>query len=168
MLNFHSIPLPIVLSGAAIAYLVWRLYANRVRGDGRKLSAEIGQECESLRRVVEALPELLESARRSRVGCELDVDLAEARLLKSQLPETGGDTVDGSGMDLDIKLAEILALSIRANRLWDKYRRAASEDHSLADCPPQDLEEEGLFEQAASLPAQVHAQHAAMSFIGPS
>jgi hypothetical protein len=117
-----------------------------MRGDRRKLSAEIGRECESLRCVVEALPGLLESARPSRVGGELEADWAEARLLKSQLPETVDDIVDGSGMDLDIKLAEILALSIRANRLSDKYRRAASEDHSLADFPPQ---EEALFEQAA-------------------
>lgn len=147
MLNFHSIPLPIALAGAALPYLVWRLYANRARGDRRELSAEIGRECASLRGVVEALPELLESARRLRVGCELEEDLAEARLLKSQLPEADADSADGAGMDLDIKLAEILALSIRANRLSDKYRGAASEDHSSAE---------------------VRAQHAAMSFIAPS
>jgi hypothetical protein len=170
MPSFPSIPIPIAASGAAIAYLVYRVYAKRARGNNRKLHAEVCTEWESLRCVVAALPEQLELAMRSRaaVVSEIEVDLAEAKLLGSQLPAADADSMDGSGMELDLKLAEILALSIRANRLADKYSRALTEDEPSQDISSEDnLDAESLFEQAASLPAQARV-HAAMSFIAPS
>jgi hypothetical protein len=72
-------------------------------------------------------------------------------------------------MELDLQLAEILALSIRANRLVDKYRRAVTEAQtSQDDSCREGLDAENLFDPTASLPAQTRAQHAAMSFIAPS
>jgi len=169
MPSFPSIPIPIAVAGAAIAYLVYRVYARRARRNSRKLYAEVCEERESLRCEVAALPERLESARRSRmaVASEIEADLTEAKLLGSQLPAADIDTTDRSGMELDIKLAEILALSIRANRLADKYSRASLDKTSLDISSEDDLDAESLFEEAASLPAQARA-HAAVPFIAPS
>jgi hypothetical protein len=167
MPSFPSIPIPIAVTGAAIAYLVYRVYARRARRNNRKLYAEVCKERESLHCVVAALPEQLESARRSRmVAGEIEADLAEAKLLGSQLPAADVDTTDRSEMELDIKLAEILALSIRANRLADKYSRASLDKTSLDISSDDDLDAKSLFEQAASLSAQARA-HAAVPFIAP-
>jgi hypothetical protein len=131
---------------------------------------------------VEALPEQLEAVKRARVAAakirgssgrealqhwlgEFEVDLAEATLLGSQLPAADTEDMDHSAMELDMKLAEILALSIRANRLADKYRRAACEPAPNPDAADES-DAENLFEQAASIPAPARAQRAA--FIAPS
>jgi hypothetical protein len=181
MLSSHSIAIPIAIAGAAaMAYLVYRIAVHRsmhrARRDRRDLHREVGKEREALRSTVEGLPEQLEAAKRSRIAAgkirgpsgreamqhwlsEFEADLLEAKLLGSQLPEAEAEDMDHSGMELDIKLAEILALSIRANRLADKYRRAAAEPAPSADAAEA---------QTASIPAQVRAQHAAMSFIAPS
>jgi hypothetical protein len=186
MLSFQSIPIPAVLSGAAAAYLLYRMYARRPRSGAGELRAEICKERESLRCMIEALPEQLESVKRSRIAAaratgycapeatrqwlnEMEVDFAEVQLLRSQLLGADTDSTDDSGMELEIKLAEILASSIRANRLADKYCRALSEDKSSEDISSEDDQDaETLFEQAASLPAQARVQHAAMSLIAPS
>jgi hypothetical protein len=190
MLSFHSIAIPVAVAGAALGYLVFRICVHRARRARHEryshtLLTEVCKEREALCSVIEALPEHLESAKRSRIAAvrtrgpssleatrqwlgELDVDLAEAKLLESQLPATDTDDTDYSGMDLDIQLTEILALSIRANRLADKYRRALTEaETSQDDSSREGLDAESLFDQA-SLPVQARAQHAAMSFIAPS
>jgi hypothetical protein len=142
---------------------------HRAQRDRHDLHSEVDTEREALRSTVEALPELLEAAKRSRIGVvklsELETDLVEAKLLNSQLPPAGTEEMDYSGMELDIQLAEILTLSIRANRLADKYRGAAPELVPRADAA-EELDAESLFEQAASIPAQARAQHAA--FVAPS
>jgi len=165
MPSFSSIPFPIAVSGAAIAYLGYRVYARRARKNNRKLRAEVCTERESLRCEVAALPERLESARRSRmaVASEIEADLTEAKLLGSQLPAADIDTTDRSGMELDIKLAEILALSIRANRLAHKYS-PASLDETSQDISSEDdeVDAESLFERARA------RARAAVPFIAPS
>jgi hypothetical protein len=189
MLSSHSIAIPIAIAGAAaMAYVVYRISAHRSMHrawrDQSDLRSEVGTEREALRSTVEALPEQLEAAKCSRIAAakirgpsgpeamqrwlsEFEADLMEAKLLGSQLPAADAEDMDHMGMELDIQLAEILALSIRANRLADKYRRAACEPAPSADVA-EASDEESLFEQAASIPAQVRAQHAAMSFIAPS
>src|ERR1700675_1282476 len=136
MVSLHSTYVPIAASSAAIGYVVYRICAHRARRDTGKLHAEVCTERESLRCVIEALPDQLESARLAvvraagRSGPEATqhwlggkkVDLGEEKLLGSQLPAEEIDDTDRSGMASDIKLAEILALSIRANRLAHKYR----------------------------------------------
>jgi hypothetical protein len=191
MMSFHSIAIPIAAAGAALGYLVFRIcvhLARRARHEryADNLLTEVCKEREALCSVIEALPEQLEAAKRSRIAAvrtrgpssleatrqwlgELELDLAEAKLLESQLPAADTDGTDHSGMELDLHLAEILALSIRANRLADKYRRAVAEaETSPDDSSPEGLDADGLFDPAASLPAQARAQHAAMSFIAPS
>jgi hypothetical protein len=190
MLSLHSIAIPIAVAGAALGYFVIRICMHRARHARyeqytHKLRTEVCKEREALYSVIEALPEQLESAKRSRIAAirtrgpssleatrqwlgELDVDLAEAKLLESQLPAADNESTDYSGMELDLQLAEILALSIRANRLADKYRRAAIEaEASQDDSSREGLVAESLFDQA-SISAQARAQHAAMSFIAPS
>jgi hypothetical protein len=174
LLSSHSIAIPIAIAtAAAIAYFVYRISvhrsAHRALRSRHDLHNEVDNEREALRSTVEALPELLEAAKRSRIGAaklsELETDLVEARLLGSQLPAAGSEEMDYSGMELDIQLSEILALSIRANRLADKYRRVAPEPVQRADAA-EESDAESLFEQAASIPAQARAQHAA--FVAPS
>jgi hypothetical protein len=191
MLSLHSIAIPIAVAGAVLGYLVFRICVHRARLARHEqythtLRTEVCKEREALCSVVEALPEQLESAKRSRIAAvrtrgpssleatrqwlgELELDLAEAKLLESQLPAADTDSADHSGMELDLQLAEILALSIRANRLADKYRRAVTEaEPSPDDSTREGLDAENLFDPTASLPAQARAQHAAMSFIAPS
>lgn len=190
MLSSHSIVIPIAISIVAVmGYLVYRVLVHRsmrrARRDRHDLHSEVGKEREALRSTVEALPEQLEEAKRSQIAAakirgpsgreamqhwlsEFDVDLAEATLLGSQLPAADTEDMDHSPMELDIRLAEILALSIRANRLADKYRRAACEPAPRAGTA-EELDAENLFEQAAaSIPAQARAQRAAISFIARS
>jgi hypothetical protein len=171
----------VISSAAAMAYLVYRISAHRsaqrASRNRRDLHGEVGEELAALRCTVEALPEQLEAAKRSRLAAakirgqsgreamqhwlsELEADLEEAKLLDSQLPAADTEDMDHSDMELDIKLAEILALSIRANRLADKYRRAPSEPAPCADTAGA-LDAESLFEQAASIPAQARAQRVA-------
>jgi hypothetical protein len=175
LLSSHSIAIPIAIaSAAAIAYVVYRISvhrsAHRAVRDRHDLHSEVDNERETLRSTVEALPELLESAKRSRIGAaklsELETDLVEAKLLGSQLPVAGTEEMDYSSMELDIQLAEILTLSIRANRLTDKYRRVVGPEPVPRADAAEELDAESLFEQAASIPAQARAQHAA--FVAPS
>jgi hypothetical protein len=191
MLSFHNIAILIAVAGAALGYLVFRIFVHRALSARHerythKLRTEVCKEREALCSVIEALPVQLESAKRSRIAAvrtrgpsnleatrqwlgELELDLAEAKQLESQLPATDTDGTDYPGMELDIQLAEILALSIRANRLADKYRRAVTEaEPSPDDSTREGLDAENLFDPTASLPAQARAQHAAMSFIAPS
>jgi hypothetical protein len=189
MLSLHGIAVPIAVSSAALAYLAYRVYAHRVRRAQHELYTEVCNEREALCHVVETLPEQLESAKRWRIAGlrtrgpsgleatrqwleELERDLAEVILLRSQLPAAEVDGADQSEMELDIRLAEILALAIRANRLADKYRELAelrsSQDFAAEQSLDEEaLDEESLLDQAASLSAQARAQQA-MSFIAPS
>jgi len=191
MLSLHSIAIPIAVAGAALGYFVFRIYMHRARRARHerythKLRTEVCKEREALCSVVEALPGQLESAKRSRIAAvrtrgtssleatrqwlgQLELDLAETKLLQSQLTAADTDSTDHSEMELNIQLAEILALSIRAIRLADKYRRAVTEAETLQDDSSREgLDAESLFDPTASLPAQARAQHAAMSFIAPS
>jgi hypothetical protein len=165
-LSFQSIPIRLAVGGAAIVYFAIRVFAKRVRRDKRHLRAEVREERDALRCMIEALPEQLESAKRAKMAVatqqwldEMEADLAEAKLMGSQLPAADTEDADHSGMDLDIKLAEILALSIRVNRIADKYGLPLTEEHPAG----LGADAESLFEQAASLPAQARARHAGVS-----
>ena len=192
MLSLHSIAIPIAIAGAALGYFVFRICMHRARSARHerythKLRTEVCKEREALGSVIQALPAQLEAAKRSRIAAvrtrgpsrleatrqwldELELDLAEAKQLESQLTATTDtDGTDHSEMELDIQLAEILALSIRANRLADKYRRAATETEPSQDVSSQEgLGAESRFDPTASLPAQARAPHTAMSLIAPS
>jgi hypothetical protein len=105
------------------------------------LASEVREAREALRAALEALPSQLDRARTFRATIDdaetspetaervhwlgdLDSDLQEVKLLDSQLPAADSDYGQLSAMELDVRLLEILALSVRANSLADKYRIA--------------------------------------------
>jgi len=148
MPNLHNIPavLAVAVTGALIAYAAYRRLAKRTaqKRTAHDLRRELRAEQESLRAAVEALPAQIDLAKRFRVAaahaagnpaseglqqwlCELDLDLAEAELLRSQLPAADADDYKAlSDMDVEIELVEVLALSLRASPLTEKYRASIS------------------------------------------
>jgi hypothetical protein len=153
----HNIP-PVfaaaVAGGALIAYAAYRRYTKR---RVNHLRAELLAEQESLRAAIEALPAQIELARRSRAAAhaagntgpeelqwltELELDLSEAERLRSQLPAADPDYKFLSDMDVDIELVEVLALSLRASALAEKYRVSIS---------VQETDRESLTEDAEAL-----------------
>jgi len=148
MPNLHNIPavLAVAVTGALIAYAAYRRLAKRTaqKRTAHDLRRELRAEHESLRAALEALPAQIDLAKRFRVAaahaagnpaseglqqwlCELDLDLAEAELLRSQLPAADADDYKAlSDMDVEIELVEVLALSLRASPLTEKYRASIS------------------------------------------
>jgi cell division protein FtsB len=161
MSNLHNIPavLAVAVAGSLIAYGAYRRSAQRMaqKRTAGDLRSELRAEQESLRAAIEALPAQIDLAKRGRIAaaraagnigtegmqqwlCELDLDVSEVELLKSQL--SAADTDDRkslSDMDVEIKLVEILALSLRAGALTEKYCASISvqetDGESLTDDP---------------------------------
>jgi hypothetical protein len=175
MLSFQ---IPIVIGGAVMAYVLFRRLASGRVVDPRD---EIRTELESLRRVTAALPEQMNVAKRSMATAEakgllgsettrlwlgaFEADLAEAELVASEVPSTDESADDRSVMRLELRLAEILVLSIRANRLADKYSRPLSADAAdAADAADSDR----LPHPAGALVQPVPALQSGMSLIAPS
>lgn len=108
MLGLQTILLACLAAGAMFAYV-------RFRSPQRDGAAER----EALGRVMAALPEQLELARRARLTA------AEAAAVSAGSSGHGESSVERAGptgMELDLRLAEILTLSIRADRIANKYR----------------------------------------------
>lgn len=172
MLNFESITASLAIGSAVIGYLAYRLMT---RDRGVDLHGEVTNERASLRCVAERLPELMRFAKQSRIAsaesqgllgsegmqrwfCELEIDLAEAKTFGSQVPESDIEPTD-LVMELDIRLVEILGLSIRANRLADKYRLALSVDEAQST---------RLLEHSRSLAEPPLALKPSISLVAPS
>lgn len=128
-----------VACGALAAYAAYRrsMYRRSVRLGMHDLRAELRAERESLCAVMGALPAQIDLAKRSRTAAvvapedaegvrqwlrELDLDASEAELLSSQLSAVDSDDTALSDVDVEIKLVEVLALSLRASALAEKYR----------------------------------------------
>jgi hypothetical protein len=146
MSNLHNLPavLGVALAGSLIAYAAYRRSAKRMaqKRTADDLRSELRADQESLRAEIEALPAKIESAKRSRMAaahaagntapelqqwlCQLDLDLSELELLKSQLAADDSDHKSLSDMDVEIRLVEVLALSLRAGALEEKYRVSIS------------------------------------------
>jgi hypothetical protein len=147
MSSLHNIPavLAVAVAGALVAYGAYRRSAKRTaqKRTSHDLRSEIRAEQESLRAALEALPAQIGLAKRSRTAaahaagnaapegsqqwlCDLDLDLSEVELLKSQLSAADADTKSLSDMDVEIRLVEVLALSLRASALAEKYRASIS------------------------------------------
>ena len=178
MLGFQTILISCATAGAAITYGACRLSGRK--SERAQLFHEICEERECLRRVMAALPEQLELAKRSRVASEattdrltseatgrwlseLEADLADVKALESQLPPAEVDDADQSGMELDLRLVEILTLSIRANRLADKYSNSSRAD---ADEAGADFDHPEPDELEVPAPAS-HALQPSLSAIAP-
>jgi len=144
MPSLHNIPaiVAVAVAGALIAYAAYRRSAKRMAQErtAGDLRSELRAEQESLRAAIEALPAQIDLARRSRTAaahaaantgpeglqqwlCQLELDLSETELLRTQLSAVDADDHKAlSDMEVDIKLIEVLALSLRASALADKYR----------------------------------------------
>ena len=131
--------LAVAAVGALIAYTGYRRSTRRKKHDMR---TELRDEQASLRAAVEALPAQIDLAKRSRKSAadaegntateglhewlgQLDLDLSEAELLRSQLSAADADK-PLSDMDVEVKLVEVLAMSLRASALAEKYRASIS------------------------------------------
>lgn len=168
-----------VLMGLAIAAVVIALFAYRwfTRGESVKMRAEIRQELDSLRGTIEALPAQLESARLSQTANveegplapeslrqwlgELDAALSDVTLIRSQLAAADTDFQHLSDMELEFKLMELLALSMRASSIAEKYRTPTSADDGDRDLHDGDrdlhMDEPGLLSKAATAIIQATA-----------
>jgi hypothetical protein len=127
------------------------------------LCAELRAEQESLRATIEVLRAKIDLAKRSRAAFhaagntgpqalqnwlgELDHDLSEVDLLKSQLSAADSDDESLSDMDVDIKLVEVLALSLRASELADKY----NDSIFLQEMDREEIDRETLTDDAEAL-----------------
>lgn len=140
----HSPVVLAVAAGVLIAYAVYRRSINRrsIERRTQDLGAELRAEWESLRAAIEALPAQIELVRRSRAAPahargnteglqqwlgELDLDSSEVEILRSQLSTVDPGDRSLSDVDAEIKLVEILALSLRASALAEKYRASIPE-----------------------------------------
>jgi hypothetical protein len=143
----HNIPaiLAVAVAGSLVPYAAHRRSAKRTaqKLTSHDLCSEIRAEQESLRAALEALPAQIGLAKRSRTAaahaagntapeglqqwlCELDLDLSEVELLKSQVSAADADIQSLSDMDVEIRLVEVLALSLRAGTLAEKYGASIS------------------------------------------
>ena len=147
MLGFQTILVSCATAGAVIAYGTYRLSGRNERAE---LIDEICEERESLRRLLASMPEQFELAKRTKWApaegadlatseaagqwlSEIETDLADATALESQLPPAEVDGADQTDMQLELRLAEILSLSIRANRLAEKYRLSPRANESASE-----------------------------------
>lgn len=174
MLIFHNVPftLTIGLTGAVLAYNAYR----RWKSQSLDPRSELCREQESLRAAMQALPVQLDSAKRLRTAAaegsgflesqamkqwlgEFDIDSLELKMLESQLPAADTDYSGLSELELDIRLVEILTLSLRADSLADKYRVAPSANDRNRETP---------IDRAGSLSDPPGVQHPPLSLEAPS
>jgi hypothetical protein len=164
MLSLHNM---IISAAIALALLAYAAYGRFKKTRCADLRSEVYEERESLRSVIESLPAQLELAKQSPHGSaetirqrlsELEVDLLEAKLLGVELPDI--DYADLSAGELELRLVEILALSMRASALAEKYRVSSADGVEPADElePPENAE---LADAARSV-------HPAMLLAAPS
>jgi hypothetical protein len=161
MPSLSSIPVVVAVAGALIAYATYRRSKRHTVHD---LRSEVRAEQKSLRATAEALPAQVELAKRSFATAadatgnteglqqrlrELDLDLSEAERLRSQSAAADSDYDELSDMAVEIKLVEVLALSLRASMLADKYRTSISTQET--DRPMQETDREILAEDAEVL-----------------
>jgi hypothetical protein len=118
-----------VAAAVRIAYAVYRRSFNRrfIERRMHDLGAELRAEQESLRAIIEALPAQIDLAKRFCRAPALDLDSSEVELLRSQLSTIDSGDMSLSDVDMEIQLVEVLALSLRASELAEKYRASIPE-----------------------------------------
>jgi hypothetical protein len=167
MLIFHNVAVIIAMASAVLAYIAYR----RWKSQSLDLPSELRVELESLRAAIEALPAQLDLAKRFRMAAaetagfvaseaiqqwlsEFDIDSLEVTMLESQLPAADTDYSELSELELDIRLVEILVLSLRADSLADKYRVPA---------PANDRDRGAPVDQAGLLSDRAGVRHPPLS-----
>ena len=139
-------------AGILMVYAVYRRFTKRTAHD---LRSEVRAEQEAVRATIEALPAQIDRAKRSLAAdatgntgaeglqqglSELDLDLSEAELLRSQLSAAESEHKVLSDMEVEIKLVEVLGLSLRASTLADKYRASVAVQEADAESLTDDVE----------------------------
>jgi len=164
MLSLQSMIITAAIAGSLLAYAAYGRFKKSRCTD---LWSEVCEERESLRAVIETLPAQLELAKQSPDGSvesirqrlsELEVDMLEAKLLGVELPDI--DYADLSAGELELRLVEILSLSMRANALAEKYRAASVDNEEPAD--------ELASPENAELADAARSAHPAMFLAAPS
>jgi hypothetical protein len=162
MLSLQSMMVAAAIGGALLVYAAYGRFKKNRSAD---LQSEVCEERESLRAVIESLPARMELAMQSPEGSaesirqrlsELEIDLLEAKLLGVELPDI--DYVDLSAGELELRLIEILALSMRADALAEKYGVSSENEEPEALEPPENAE----------LADAVRSAHPAMLLAAPS
>ena len=166
MLSLQSMMVAAAIGGALLVYAAYGRFKKNRSAD---LQSEVCEERESLRAVIESLPARMELAMQSPEGStesirqrlsELEIDLLEAKLLGVELPDI--DYVDLSAGELELRLMEILALSMRADALAEKYEKyGVSSDNEE---PAEELEPPENTELADA----ARSAHPAMLLAAPS
>jgi hypothetical protein len=136
---------PAVVAVAAVVLIAYAVYRRSIKRRSierrtHDLGAELRAEEGSLRAMLEALPAQIDLAKRSRTAPapgnteglqqwlgELELDSSEVELLRSQLSTLDSGDLPLSDVDAEIKLVEVLALSLRASALAEKYRASIPE-----------------------------------------
>jgi hypothetical protein len=166
MLSLQSMIVAAAVAGALLAYAAYGKFKKSRCSD---LRSEVSEERASLRSVIEALPARLELAKQSPEGSaesirarlsELEVDLLEAKLLGVELPDI--DYAELSAGELELRLCEILALSMRANALAEKY------GVTCADADDAEPADELASPENAELALAARHAHPAMLLAAPS
>jgi hypothetical protein len=140
-------------AGALISFAAYRRAAKRRALDVR---AELRAEQQLLCTTIESLRTKIDMAKQSwssgvdaaSTGTgglpqwlhELDFDLSELQLSTFQLPAGDSDYESLSDMDVDIKLVDVLALSLRVNTLADRYRDSISVGETVCETFDDDAE----------------------------
>jgi hypothetical protein len=122
-----NIPIALTLAAAGtfVALTAYRRGAKRRAPDVR---TELRAEQELLCTAIAELRTKIDIAKRSWSGGalpqwlnELDADLSELQLSRSRLPAGDSDYESLSDMDVDMKLVDVFAMSMRLNALADRY-----------------------------------------------
>ncbi len=109
----------LAIAGVLIATVAWRRPTPRHALD---LRSEVRAEQASLQTALDSLRTRMDPSTHSRTAsAELDLDLSEAESLRSEVAAADSDFKGLSDMEVEIKLVQILSLSLRAGILTDKY-----------------------------------------------
>jgi hypothetical protein len=153
ILSNISVVVAFAAAGALISFAAYRRAAKRKANHVR---AELRAEQQLLCAAIESLRTTIDMAKQSwSAGAdaaitgtgelpqwlqELDFELSELELSRSQLPAGDSDSEPLSDIDVDIKLVDVLALSLRVNTLADQYRDSISDLEAECETVDDDAE----------------------------
>jgi hypothetical protein len=138
------------ITGPAALVLAWISYRRSQQIKALDLRLELRKQVSDVRTVVEALPDLLERSRVSRIAvlagigvlksgafeiwkAELESDLKTAQALAWEVPDADETYQRSKHQDLETKLVEVHTLAGNAARLRDKYLTELAYDDKERD-----------------------------------
>ena len=138
------------ITGSAALVLAWISYRRSQQIKALDLRLELRKQVSDVRTVVEALPDLLERSRASRMAvlaaigvlksdafeiweADLESDLKTAQALTWEVPDADETYQRSKHQDLETKLVEVHTLAGNAARLRDKYLTELAYDDKQRD-----------------------------------